>query len=67
VLLDVGAMGHSGEQAATLLMESGRIAATPMVNWGVKNGEQFVRFVFTNEPVPRLRGIGERVRRALRQ
>ncbi len=36
-----------------------------MVNWGVRNGPQFVRFVFSNEPVARLQGIGDRVRRAL--
>ena len=66
MLLDVGALGHSGEQAAILLLEHGRIAATPMLNWGIKNGEQFIRFVFSNEPVARLRGIGERVWLALR-
>lgn len=48
-------------------MELGRIAATPMANWGVANGPQFVRFVFANEPVGRLEGIGERLRRALDQ
>lgn len=65
MLLDVGQMGHDGERASALLMERGAIAATPMANWGVENGAQFVRFVFSNEPVERLRGIGERVRRAL--
>jgi N-succinyldiaminopimelate aminotransferase len=67
MLLDVGALGHTGEQAATLLLERGRLAATSMVNWGIKNGEQFIRFVFSNEPVPRLRGMGKRVRHALMQ
>jgi aspartate/methionine/tyrosine aminotransferase len=67
MLLDVGALGHSGGQAATLLLECGRIAATPMVNWGIKNGEQFIRFVFSNEPLTRLRGMGKRVRHALVQ
>jgi aspartate/methionine/tyrosine aminotransferase len=65
MLLDVEALGHTGEQAAARLMERGHIAATPMVNWGVRNGPQLVRFVFANEPVARLRGIGDRVRRAL--
>jgi N-succinyldiaminopimelate aminotransferase len=65
VLLDTGEMGFPGERASALLMEKGRIAATPMVNWGVVNGPQFVRFVFSNEPVERLRGIRQRVRRAL--
>jgi aspartate/methionine/tyrosine aminotransferase len=65
MLLDVEPLGHTGEQAAARLLERGRIAATPMVNWGVRNGPRFIRFVFSNEPVARLRGIGDRVRQAL--
>jgi aspartate/methionine/tyrosine aminotransferase len=65
MLLDAGEMGETGEQASELLMEKGRIAATPMLHWGVRNGPQFVRLVFSNEPVERLRGVGARVRRAL--
>lgn len=65
MLLDAGAMGHTGERAASLLLEKGRIAVTPMMNWGNRNGPQFVRLVFSNEPVARLKGIGERARCAL--
>ncbi len=65
MLLDVAALGLGGEEASRLLLEKGRIAATPMVHWGKAVGEGFVRFVFSNEPVERLRGIGKRVRRAL--
>jgi hypothetical protein len=36
-----------------------------MVNWGSERSDRYVRFVFSNEPAERLRGIGERVRRAL--
>ncbi|MCZ6862279.1 MAG: pyridoxal phosphate-dependent aminotransferase [Alphaproteobacteria bacterium] len=65
MLLDTGALGHGGEKASALLLEKARIAATPMVNWGEVNGRQFVRFVFSNEPVGRLRGMGAKVRHAL--
>ena len=65
MLLDVGALGLDSETASQRLMDIGRIAATPMVNWGVVNGDRFIRFVFSNEPVDRLTGIGERVRTAL--
>jgi aspartate/methionine/tyrosine aminotransferase len=65
MLLDTRAMGHTGESAARLLLEKGRIAATPMMNWGIRNGPQFVRLVFSNEPEARLFGLGERVKRAL--
>lgn len=36
-----------------------------MTHWGRKNAAQFVRIVFSNEPVERLRGLGERFGRAL--
>lgn len=65
VLLDAGELGWTGEQAAARLLERGRVAATPMTNWGRVNADQFVRVVFSNEPVERLRGLGGRVRRAL--
>ncbi|MBV8257876.1 MAG: pyridoxal phosphate-dependent aminotransferase [Actinobacteria bacterium] len=64
LLLDVAALGHDAAAASELLFEKGRIAATPMVGWG-EQAARYVRFVFANEPVERLRGIGERVRSAL--
>lgn len=65
MLLDVGAMGHDSFTASERLLKHGKIAATPMRNWGDINSDQFVRLVFSNEPVERLDGIGERVRKAL--
>lgn len=66
MLLDVGRIGFSGEQAAALLLERARIATTPMTNWGELHGPGLVRLVFSNEPASRLRGIGRRIRDALR-
>jgi N-succinyldiaminopimelate aminotransferase len=65
LLLDVGELGMTGPRASERLLERGRIAATPMIHWGQVHGSQYVRFVFSNEPVERLRGLGDRVRRAL--
>ena len=65
LLLDVSPLGLDGVTASERLLASGKIAATPMVNWGSANSGRYVRFVFANEPVQRLRGVGERVRRAL--
>jgi len=65
MLLDVGARGFDSFTASDRLLGRGKIAATPMRHWGCINGDQFVRFVFSNEPVSRLAGIGERVRAAL--
>ena len=35
-----------------------------MVGWG-EQAEKYVRFVFSNEPEDRLKGLGEKVRKAL--
>ena len=65
LLVDVSPLGIDGVTASERLLASGKIAATPMVNWGSANSDRYVRFVFANEPVQRLRGVGERVKRAL--
>jgi N-succinyldiaminopimelate aminotransferase len=65
MLLDVRAMGHDSFTASRLLLERGRVAATPMRDWGEVNGDRFVRLVFSNEPVARLAELGDRLRRSL--
>lgn len=65
LLLDVTPFGLGGAEASRRLLERGKIAATPMVNWGSAASNRYVRFVFANEPVGRLRGLGQRVREAL--
>ena len=64
LLLRTGALGLSGSAASERLLERGRIAATPMTGWGDAHGADYVRFVFSNEPMGRLKGMGERVRKA---
>ena len=65
LLLDVAALGWDSATASSRLLEHGRIAATPMVNWGSERAGRYVRFVFSNESCERLSGMGARVRRAL--
>ena len=65
LLLDVAELGLDSFAASARLLERGRVAATPMRDWGETNGDRFVRLVFSNEPVARLEGLGARVRRAL--
>lgn len=65
LLLDVGKMGYDSFTASDRLLDIGKIAATPMRDWGQENSDQFVRLVFSNEPVERLQGLRERVLRAL--
>ncbi len=65
LFLDVSQLGFDSATASKRLLESGRIAATPMVNWGSGNSNKYVRFVFANEPIHRLRGVAKRVKRAL--
>ena len=65
MLLDVGKHGFSSAEASDRLLRRAKIAATYMRDWGDENSDQFVRIVFSNEPVERLTGIGDRVRGAL--
>jgi aspartate/methionine/tyrosine aminotransferase len=65
LLLDVSPLGLDGVTASQRLLELGKIAATAMINWGSANSNKYVRLVFANEPVHRLRGIGKRVQQAL--
>jgi len=64
-LIDVSALGMDGAGASKRLIERSKIAATPMVNWGSENISRYLRIVFSNEPLERLRGIGQRFRDAL--
>ena len=65
LLLDADRLGMSGAELAERFFTKAGIAATPMDGWGEVNGARHLRLVFANEPIERLRGIGERVRAAL--
>jgi aspartate/methionine/tyrosine aminotransferase len=65
LLLDATALGMEAPELSAALLERGRIAATPMTAWGETVAPRYVRFVYSNEPLGRLRGIGERVRAAV--
>jgi aspartate/methionine/tyrosine aminotransferase len=64
MLLDVQKLGLDSEKASHLLLEKGKIAATPMRNWGSDRASAYVRFVYSNEPAHRLKGVRERIRSA---
>jgi aspartate/methionine/tyrosine aminotransferase len=65
MMLDVGELGMTGTEASRRVLETGRIAATAMENWGAADTARYLRFVFSREPCDRLRGIGDRVRHSL--
>jgi aspartate/methionine/tyrosine aminotransferase len=64
LLIDTEAMGIPAPEASKRLLEQ-KVAATPMTAWGEAVAPRHVRFVFSREPVDRLRELGERVRSAL--
>jgi len=64
LLLQVSDFGIDGETMSERLIDE-RICATAMTGWGETHGAGYIRFVFSNEPADRLKGMGERVRRAL--
>ncbi len=65
MLMDVSRFGISGAEASRKLFEKGRIAATPMTGWGSRRSDQYIRFVYSNEPAERLKGIRSRIEAAL--
>lgn len=64
LLLRVSDCGLDGAAMSERLLEQG-VCATAMAGWGETHGAQYIRFVYANEPAPRLRGLGARVRAAL--
>ncbi|HEY7876001.1 MAG TPA: pyridoxal phosphate-dependent aminotransferase [Actinomycetota bacterium] len=64
LLLDTEAMDIPAPAASARLLEH-KVAATPMTVWGEAVAPRHVRFVFSREPVDRLRQLGDRVRQAL--
>jgi aspartate/methionine/tyrosine aminotransferase len=66
MLLDVSEFGITGAEASQRLLEQGKIAVTPMTGWGSQRRDNFVRFVFFNEPVHRLLGLRNRIGAALK-
>lgn len=63
MLLRVSDFGLDGALMSERLLERD-ISATPMAGWGT-SGADFIRFVFSNEPVERLRRLGPAVRAIL--
>lgn len=64
LLLRVSDYGIDGATMSERLLKHG-VCATAMTGWGMTHGAQYIRFVFANEPVPRLKLLGSRVRAAL--
>lgn len=60
LLLDASPFGLDGERLSRRLLSEG-VCATAMAGWGERHGSQYIRFVFANEPVERLRRLGPTV------
>lgn len=63
-LLRVSDFGLDGAAMSARLLDHG-VCATAMAGWGETHGAQYIRFVYANEPVARLKLLGARVRAAL--
>jgi aspartate/methionine/tyrosine aminotransferase len=64
LLVDTRPLGLTPAALSRLLLDRGRVAATPMDGWG-PGGAHHLRIVFANEPVERLNGLAARFRRAI--
>jgi aspartate/methionine/tyrosine aminotransferase len=61
MLLDVASLGVDPAEASRELLERSSIAATSMAGWGDEVAARHVRFVYSAEPVERLRTLPERL------
>jgi aspartate/methionine/tyrosine aminotransferase len=64
LLLRVSDHGLNGSQMAQNLLQVG-VCATSMAGWGRNHGDNYIRFVFANESVERLKGIRAKINAAL--
>jgi aspartate/methionine/tyrosine aminotransferase len=64
LLVDAAALGTSPEELSERLLAR-KVAATPMTAWGEQVSPRYIRFVYSNEPVERIRLLGDRLRTAL--
>ena len=64
LLIDLRRRGLTAAEASGRLLAEG-VAATSMENWGLEDTAGFLRLVYANEPVERLRDIAQRFNRAL--
>ncbi|MCM2477741.1 pyridoxal phosphate-dependent aminotransferase [Rhizobium sp. CG5] len=65
LLIDTVALGMQPGEASQRLFDHGAIAATPMTDWGdAAQAGRYLRFVYANEPVPRMTDLRERIRNA---
>jgi aspartate/methionine/tyrosine aminotransferase len=64
LLIDADALGLSVQELSDRLFHRAQVAATPMDGWG-PGGARYLRLVFANEPVERLRDLRARFDAAL--
>jgi aspartate/methionine/tyrosine aminotransferase len=64
LLMDTQALGIDCADASKRMLEQ-RVAATQMRGWGADVSDRYLRFVYSREPVERLKSLGDRARAAL--
>jgi N-succinyldiaminopimelate aminotransferase len=65
MLMDASPFGLTGAEFSRRLLEKGKVVATAMTGWGSQRSDHFIRFVFSNEPVERLKGLRDRIEAAI--
>jgi len=65
MLMDVSTFGTTGAEFSRRLLEKSQVVATAMTGWGSDRSDRFIRFVFSNEPVRRLKGLRRRIDAAI--
>ena len=65
MLMDASPFGLTGAEFSRRLLEKSKVVATAMAGWGGERSDHFIRFVFSNEPVERLKGLRDRIEAAI--
>ena len=60
LLLDLSDFDFDAREASQQLLEKGKIAATPMDAWGSESAKNYLRIVFSREPLDRLSSLEAR-------
>lgn len=66
MLMDASPFGLTGAEFSRRLLDKGQVVATAMTGWGSERSDHFIRFVFSNEPVERLKGLRTRIEAAMK-
>jgi aspartate/methionine/tyrosine aminotransferase len=65
LLMDASQFGLTGAEFSRRLLDNGQVVATAITGWGSNRSDSFIRFVFSNESLERLKVLRGRIEAAI--